>query len=106
MIEMLLSIAASVVIFVAAVFRLNLLKCSRLTLSLAALLEVLGLAGLMGGCAGAIGEWFLPNADFHAETIIVASVAMICVGISRGRLCQIAARLYGWDGCERRGGQS
>jgi hypothetical protein len=102
MIEQTVAILACVVVFLAAVMRLNVLKASRHSMTWWRVLEVLGLAGLMGGCAGSIGEWFLPNAEFHAETIILVSVALVAIGISQGQLCQVVARLQGWDGTDRR----
>jgi hypothetical protein len=104
MIETCLSIVAAAVVFLAAVLRLNMLKAARHSVTVWRVLEVLGLAGLMGGTMGVIGEWFLPQADFHAETIVITSLAVFCVGISRGphQLCQVVARLQGWDGQDRR----
>lgn len=102
MIEQLLSIAAAAVVFVTVALRLNILKVERHTLNRWLVLEVLGLATLLGGCAGSIGEWFLPNAEFHAETIVLFGAAMFALGISRGALCQLVARLHGWDGSDRR----
>jgi hypothetical protein len=61
MIEQTVAIVACVVVFLAAVMRLNVLKASRHSMTWWRVLEVLGLAGLMGGCAGSIGEWFLPQ---------------------------------------------
>lgn len=104
MIEQLLSIAAAIVVFFSAALRLNILRASRTTISMWRVLEVIGLAGLMGGAAGTIGEWFLENAEFHSETILLVSLALVFAGISDGKLCEIVARLKGWDGIERREG--
>lgn len=102
MIEQLVSIASAGVIFVAVCLRLNVLKAEQRTMNPWSLAEVLGLVGLLGGCAGSIGEWFLENAEFHSETIVLAGAAVFAVAISRGALCQVAARLHGWDGSDRR----
>jgi hypothetical protein len=102
MIEQPLSILAAAVIFVTVCLRLNVLKATPRTVTPWTVLEVLGLATLLGGCAGSIGEWFLPNAEFHAETIVLAGAALFAIGISRGALCQVVARLHGWDGTDRR----
>jgi hypothetical protein len=102
MIEQILSIAGAVVVFFSAVLRLNILRASRKTISAWRVLEVVGLAGLMGGAAGTIGEWFLENAEFHSETILLVSLAIVFAGISEGRLSEIVARLKGWDGIDRR----
>lgn len=99
MIEQLLSIGGAVIVFLSAVLRLNVLRAERHTLTPWRLLEVLGLVAVMGGCMGLIGEWFLENAEFHAETIFVVGAAMFAFGISRGALCQV---VQGWDGTERR----
>jgi hypothetical protein len=105
MIEQILSIVASAVIFVTVCLRLNILKADSHKVTPWSVLEVIGLATLLGGCAGSIGEWFLPNAEFHAETIVLAGAAVFAIGISRGALCQVMARLQGWDGRDRRGVQ-
>lgn len=102
MIEQLLSIVAASIVFIAAVLRLNILKAERHTINAWRVAEVLGLAALMGGCAGMVGEWFLVNAEFHAETIVIVGCAMFAAGVSRGQLCQLVARLQGWDGGNRR----
>lgn len=102
MIEQLLSIAGAFVVFLAVVLRLNVLKAERHTINFWRVLEVFGLVGLMGGCVGVAGEWFLENAEFHAETIFMVGAALFAIGISRGALCQLVARLQGWDGSERR----
>lgn len=102
MIEATLSVIAAAIVFLMAVLRLNILRLDRHTVTRWSIAEVLSLACLMGGCAGVIGEWFLENAEFHAETIVMASAAVFAVSISRGQLCQVVARLQGWDGGERR----
>lgn len=102
-IEMVIGIGAALVVFVTAVLRLNILKAERHTVTAWRVLEVLGLAGLMGGCMGSIGEWFLENAEFHSETIVMVSAAAFAIGVSRAQLCQVVARLQGWDGTDRRG---
>jgi hypothetical protein len=102
MMEQILSIAASAVIFAAVCLRLNVLKIERQRVTPWSVMEVVGLATLLGGCAGSMGEWFLPNAEFHAETIVLAGAALFAIAVSRGALCQVVARLQGWDGCERR----
>lgn len=100
MIEQILAIAAAATVFVTVCLRLNVLKATHVTAW--SVLEVVGLATLLGGCAGSVGEWFLPNAEFHAETIVLCGAALFAVGISRGALCQVVARLQGWDGGDRR----
>lgn len=106
MIEQFLSILAAGVVFTTAVLRLNLLKAGEHKVTFWRVAEVLGLAGLMGGCMGLIGEWFLENAEFHAETIVIVSAAMFSIGVARGQLCELVARLQLWDGCDRRVGNS
>lgn len=106
MIEQFLSILAAGVVFTTAVLRLNLLKAGEHKVTFWRVAEVLGLAGLMGGCMGLIGEWFLENAEFHAETIVIVSAAMFSIGVARGQLCELVARLQLWDGCDRRAGNS
>jgi hypothetical protein len=102
MIEQLLSIGGAIVVFLAVVLRLNVLKAERHTITFWRILEVLGLVGLLGGSVGVAGEWFLESAEFHAETIFMVGAAMFAIGISRGALCQVVARLQGWDGTDRR----
>jgi hypothetical protein len=105
MTEMVLSIAASLVVLVGAIYRLNVIKYAHLRLSLDGMfntLEALGLAAIAGGCAGEIGEWFLPRAEIHAETIVLTGLAIFVVGVSRGRVCQMVVRMQGWDGTDRR----
>lgn len=91
MIEQLLSIVASSVVFVMVALRLNALHAKRAHINAWRIVEVLSLAGLMGGCMGVIGEWFLTNAEFHAETIVMTCAAAWAM-----------SRLEGWDGEERR----
>lgn len=100
--EQILSIGGAVVVLVAAAMRLNILHAARLKVTFWSVSEVLGLAFLMAGCAGVVGEWFLPNNEFHSETIVIVSVALFAIGISRGQLCQVVVRLQGWDGTDRR----
>ena len=102
MIEQLLSIIACAILFATVCLRLNAMSADRQSVTRWRVLEVVGLAMLLGGCAGSIGEWFLPNAEFHAETIVNCGAALFAIGISRGALCQVAARLQGWDGSDRR----
>lgn len=102
MIEQVLSILAAAVVFTTACLRLNVLKAERRTMNPWSLSEVFGLIALLCGCAGSVGEWFLPNAEFHAETIVLVGAALFALGVSRGALCQLVARLQGWDGAERR----
>lgn len=102
MIEQWASIAAAAVVFFAAVLRLNMLHATRRTIDAWRVIEVIGLSGLMGGCAGSIGEWFLENAEFHAETIVMTSMAALAIAISRGELRELFSRLKIWDGSERR----
>jgi hypothetical protein len=73
------------VIFATVCLRLNVLKAERHTLSFWIALEVMGLAALLAGCAGSIGEWFLPNAEFHAETIVLCGAAMFALGSRAAR---------------------
>lgn len=103
MTEQLFSIFSAVIVFAAAAMRMNLLKLERgLRPPANQILEAIGLVVLMGGCAGIVGEWFLPNENFHAETLVLGGCAFFLVGMSGGRLCQVVARLQGWDGRERR----
>lgn len=102
MIEQVVSIIAAVMVIAAAAMRLNLLQAKRGQFNAWLGVEALGLVVLMSGCAGVIGEWFLPLEEIHAETIVLTGMAAAAVGISRGRLCQVVARLQGWDGRERR----
>lgn len=96
------SIMGSGIILGCAALRVNLLSYQRHAVHLWLVLEVLGLAGLMCGQAGSIAEWFLPNAEFHSETIVNLSTAAFAIGLTRFNLCQVAARLLGWDGGDRR----
>lgn len=100
--EMILNILGAWVVLSCAALRLNLLKAERRTVTFWSICEVLGLAGVMGGCAGVIGEWFMPTAEFHAETVVMDSVALFAFGISKASFCQVVARLQGWDGADRR----
>lgn len=100
MMEQLVSIGAAIAVFIAAALRMNLLKLGR-GCGPFQVLEALGLILLMGGCAGTVGEWFLPMADFRAETLVITGCALALVGISRGSPCDAVPRIR-WDGIERR----
>lgn len=100
--EMICSIVGAWILGSAFALRLNALKASRHTLTRWQLLEVAGAGMALGGCAGVVGEWFLDSAEMHAETILVVGAAAWVVGFTRGHLCNLAARLKGWDGTERR----
>lgn len=100
--EAFVSILCCGVIFSAAAMRLNLLHIASKPVTFWFALEVVGLITLMGGSVGAIGEWFMDNLDVHAETIVYLGAAIFAIGISRGQLCSLVARLQGWDGVDRR----
>jgi hypothetical protein len=100
--EMMCSIVGALILGAAFALRLNALKAARSTLSRWQMLEVTGAAMALGGCTGVIGEWFLPSADFHAETVLVVGASAWVVGFTRGHLCELASRLQGWDGVDRR----
>lgn len=100
--EMVPSIGGALIVGGAFAMRLNALKMSRDSLSPWQVVEVFGAVGALCGCAGSVGEWFMPGTGVHAETIILAGTAMWVMGFTRGRLCQLAARLQGWDGVTER----
>ena len=103
MIEQIVSCTSALVLIAAAAMRLNILKASRAHTTIWQVLEAAGLVVAMAGLAGIVGEWFVHSLDeMRSETIFVAGAAIFAVGISRGRLCQVVARLQGWDGKDRR----
>jgi hypothetical protein len=102
MIEQLVNITAAAVVFALVVIRLNSLHAAMERINAWRAAEVIGLAILMAGCAGVIGEWFLPNADFYAETIVMVGISLAGIGMSRGDIRQFAVKLQNWDGSERR----
>jgi hypothetical protein len=103
MTEQILSILSAIVVFAAAAMRMNLFKLERgQRIPVRHLLEVAGLVILMGGCAGVIGEWFLPNENFYSDTLVLVGSAFFVLGVSGGRLCQVVTRLEGCDGRDRR----
>jgi hypothetical protein len=83
MIEQLISIAASAVVCLGAIARLNELKAERATITPWLVLEVAGLAIVAGGAVGIAGEWFLEGEQLYAETIFVAGAAIFAVGVTR-----------------------
>lgn len=96
MIEQAINIVAAAVIFAAALLRLNILHAAKADFWRT--VEVVGLTTLMAGCAGTVGEWFLPNEDFRAETVVLVGAAIFAVGVTHAKLCELVARLQGWDG--------
>ena len=100
--ETFVSCISFVVLAIAAAMRLNILYSKHSTKW--HYTEAVGLVMVFAGCVTAIGEWFLPTgSDLHAETMWALGAAIWSVGVSRGlQLCQLAARLQGWDGTERR----
>lgn len=102
MIEMFISVAAAVAVFVVVLMRLNTLHAAGAHITFWRAAEVIGLAILLAGCAGVIGEWFLENAEFHAETVVMVGAAIAGMGMSRGELCAFIAKVQSWDALDRR----
>ena len=100
--EMAMSIVSCAVVFVAVLLRLNAMRAADVQPMWWGFVQVSGLALILTGCVGVVAEWFLPRAEFHAETVLVVGLALFAFAISRGQFHQVVAHLQGWDGQDRR----
>jgi hypothetical protein len=103
MMEAIIVCVSAAIVFVAVLLRMNNLYFKKAKPIFWSVIEVSGLVLLLAGCAGVVGERFLPHEHFHhAKSLFIFGVASSILGVSRGTLCQVVARLRGWDGSDRR----
>lgn len=103
-IEAIFSITSAFVLAVLVAVRLNLLYVKRTKLNMWHMLEGAGWVLALAGCAGVVGQWFLPPVQFYPETLALTGFAMGAFGGSKGHLIRYATMALEWHGQERRNG--
>lgn len=88
MIEVCLNTLALVLVAAACILHLNANEHTHC--------EKIGFAVLFAGCSGSIFEWWLPQVEIHAETVISIGLALIAISTQRQRLRRFLETAFGW----------
>lgn len=88
MIEVCLNTVALALVAAACILHLNANEHSHC--------EKLGFAVLFAGCWASIFEWWLPQVEIHAETVISIGLALIAISTQRHRLHRFMESTLGW----------